>query len=100
MKHLMILSHGQASVERGFSINKALEVENLKEQSYIGQRLIYENVSSIELHSFPITKDMRKRVANSRQKYVNHLEEQKKEIKRSAIQVKRKIQIDELNDLK
>lgn len=100
MKLLMILFHDQALVERGFSVKKALEVENLKEQLYIAQRIIYENVSSIELHSFPITKDIRKCIANSRQKYVLHMEEQKKDIKRSEIQVKRKLQIDEINDLK
>ena len=34
---LLILSHGQASAERGYSINKQLEVENLQERSFISQ---------------------------------------------------------------
>ena len=37
---LLILSHGQASVERGFSVNKQLEIENLQERSFISQRLV------------------------------------------------------------
>lgn len=40
MKLLLLLSHGQASVERGFSINKQVAVENLAELSYISQRVI------------------------------------------------------------
>ena len=31
VKILLILSHGQSSVERGFSINKEMEIEELKE---------------------------------------------------------------------
>ena len=37
---LLVLSHGQASVERGFSVNKELEVENLANQSLVAQGLI------------------------------------------------------------
>ena len=37
--NLRKLTHRQASVERGFVVNMQLEVENLKEQSYVAQRL-------------------------------------------------------------
>ncbi|KAJ8867097.1 hypothetical protein PR048_032959 [Dryococelus australis] len=37
---LLILNHGQATVEQGSSINKQVEVETLKEKSYIAQGLI------------------------------------------------------------
>ena len=40
VKVLLVLSHGQASVERGFSINKEMIVENQKEMSLVAQRLI------------------------------------------------------------
>lgn len=36
-KKLLLLSHGQASVERGFSINKEISVENMTEQTLISQ---------------------------------------------------------------
>lgn len=32
---LLMLSHGQASVERGFSVNKEIEIENLSEHSLV-----------------------------------------------------------------
>lgn len=41
-KLALVLSHGQASVERGFSINKELIVENPKELSLVAQRLIVD----------------------------------------------------------
>ena len=31
VKLLLVLSHGQSNVERGFRINKEMEVENMKE---------------------------------------------------------------------
>ena len=40
VKIILVLSHGQATVERGFSENKMLLVENLDMESLIAQRLI------------------------------------------------------------
>ena len=37
---ILLLSHGQATVERGFSINKEVETVNLKEDTVIAQRLV------------------------------------------------------------
>ena len=34
---VFVLSHGQSVAERGFSINKEVEVENLKKVSLISQ---------------------------------------------------------------
>lgn len=44
---VLILSHGQASVERVFSINKERIVENLKEHSLIAQRIIHDHLRFI-----------------------------------------------------
>ena len=41
---ILCLSHGQASVERGFSINKNLVVENQKKQSLVSQQLIKDHI--------------------------------------------------------
>ena len=45
-KLVFVLSHGQSSIERGFSINKQLLVENLKEKSLIALRTIEDHLSS------------------------------------------------------
>ena len=35
VKLLLLMSHGQATVERGFSVNKEVAAENLTERSFI-----------------------------------------------------------------
>ena len=47
LKILLVLSHGQASVERGFSVNKEIEVENLPEHSLVAQRTICDYVEVV-----------------------------------------------------
>ncbi|TRY58840.1 hypothetical protein DNTS_006721 [Danionella cerebrum] len=37
---LLILSHGQATVERGFSVNKEIETGNMQEDTLVAQRLV------------------------------------------------------------
>ena len=41
---ILILSHGNATVERGFSINAHCLVENQHEQSLVAQRSIYDAI--------------------------------------------------------
>ena len=45
---LLVLSHGQASVERGFSVNKELEVENPSNQSLVAQRLVCDHIKAVD----------------------------------------------------
>lgn len=44
-KKLLILSHGQATVERGFSINKEVEADNLQEDTIVTRRLVCDFIS-------------------------------------------------------
>ena len=46
-KNLLLLSHGQASVERGFSINKEISVENMTVQTLISQRVIKDHLLNV-----------------------------------------------------
>ena len=48
---LMILSHGQATVERGFSGNGKLLVENVHTESLIAQRHIHDHMQSYDLQA-------------------------------------------------
>ena len=79
VKKLLVLSHGQATVERGFSINTQLVVENLKADSIVSQRTVYDAVSTAGgICDVPVTKSMLSYVQGARQRYFAHLEEQKK----------------------
>lgn len=56
VKLLLALSHGQATVERGFSSNKEVMVENLAQHSLVAHRVICDHVRSSEvflMFSFP-----------------------------------------------
>ena len=45
VKMLLILSHGQAQVERGFSVNSQLLVDNLHDESLIAQRIVSDHMT-------------------------------------------------------
>ena len=76
---LQILSHGQASVERGFSVNEQLEVENLQERSFFAQRLVQDHVQSVGgVLAVSINKSLLLSAAGARQKYLPYLDEQKR----------------------
>ena len=79
----MVLSHAQAVVERGFSLNDEILIENVKSESLITQRcvkdfMIANNYSS---YNVPITKKRMENVKSSSQRQKAYLEEQKKSIK-------------------
>ena len=44
MRIVLILSHGQARVESGFSINSDILIENMLESTIVSQRIVYEGV--------------------------------------------------------
>ena len=43
----LLLSHGQASVERGYSIDKEISVENMTAQTLISQRVIKNHLLNV-----------------------------------------------------
>ena len=47
--NLLILSHGQATGEKGFSINRLIVVDNMKEASFIAQRSIHDHILHIRV---------------------------------------------------
>ena len=61
-KIVMILLHGQSSIERGFSINKEILDNNLQEKLLISQRLIYDHFTSenIVLYEYVIPQALKK----------------------------------------
>jgi len=44
VKLVLVLSHGNASVERGFSVNKELLMENVLEETVVSQRIVYDAI--------------------------------------------------------
>lgn len=82
-KNLLLLSHGQASVERGFSINKEISVENMTLQTLISQRVIKNHLLNVGgVTKVSLTKELLVSASHARQRYQAHLDEEK-ERKRS-----------------
>lgn len=101
VKLLLVLSHGQATVERGFSINRQVAVENLADLSYISQRMICDAVDKAGgILSVPITKELRTSVSAARNRYNAHLEAQKQEKLDDMRRSKRRLINDEIDNMK
>nr|CAD7569480.1 unnamed protein product [Timema californicum] len=80
LRLILILSHGNASLERGFSINRECIVENLNEASLIAQRQIYDSVKAIGgIEKVDITKSLIHSVRNARSRYKDSLEQKMKD---------------------
>ncbi|KAJ8876963.1 hypothetical protein PR048_021415 [Dryococelus australis] len=74
VKKVLILSHGNASVERGFSVNKELVVENQAQKSLVAQRQVYDGVvASGGVHDFKVCKMMIHCARNARGLYAEAL---------------------------
>ncbi|KAH8022458.1 hypothetical protein HPB51_024557 [Rhipicephalus microplus] len=80
VKIVLCLSHGNSSVERGFSVNKECLVENMKEESLVAQRLVYDEVSAAGgVAEVDVTDKMIDMVRSSNIKWKEDLERKKKE---------------------
>ena len=79
VKFILTLSHGQASVERGFNINANI-VKKMSPESLTAKRIIKGHMLANKLkpHTIEITKPIVQAFRSDRQKYEVHLEEEKK----------------------
>lgn len=76
---LLIISHGNAAVERGFSVNKEVIVTNQKEGSLIAQRQIFDAVTvKGGISNVDVTKSMIHYYRNAHSKYNEAIQEQKR----------------------
>ncbi|KAJ8877659.1 hypothetical protein PR048_022114 [Dryococelus australis] len=75
LKLCIILSHGKASVEGGFLINKSLLVENLHGESLIAQRTVYDTIKYYGvIVNVPVDGKMLLSARADRRKYRDYLE--------------------------
>ena len=75
---ILPMSHGQATVERGFSFNKEVTVTNISEEGLIAKRQVVDHIHSVlGIHKVDINAKMMSYVSASRMKYQTYLEEKK-----------------------
>ena len=91
-KMLLTISHGQASVERGYSVNKDMLIENLHEKTVVALRTVHDSISTLEDHftKLPLTPAMKRHVMSATMRYGQYLDEQKKKSLNEQQRKKRK----------
>ena len=91
-KMLLTISHGQAYVERGYSVNKDMLIENLHEKTVVALRTVHDSISTLEDHftKLPLTPAMKRHVMSETMRYGHYLDEQKKKSLNKQQRKKRK----------
>ncbi|XP_077511308.1 uncharacterized protein LOC144121784 [Amblyomma americanum] len=80
VKLILCMSHGNAAVERGFSVNKECLVENLKEESLIAQRVVYDAVSAVGgVAKIDVTNTMMQMVRGANARWKEELQRKRQE---------------------
>ena len=71
VKIMMLLSHGQADIDRGVSINTEVVCDNMDESTIIAYRRACDGVRDMEceVHEIPISAKMMASCRHSRQRY-------------------------------
>jgi hypothetical protein len=80
VKTILVISHGQAKVERGFSVNEDMLQQNIKQETVVSLRLIYDTMKSldIKIHNFVISDELLQSCNRARVKYELYLMDQQK----------------------
>ena len=104
IKLSLVFSHGNATVESGFLINKNLLVGNLHEHSLIAQRIVENAIRSYEnIKNVPITQAMLKNIRAAHRRYEDSLKNSKnlkKEEKKKAEKRKLSLEIMKLEEIR
>ena len=102
VKLVFTLSHGQAPVERGFSVNKELQVENLQQLSLVSQRIVSNYLTDFgkSITKVPLTNAFLKSCQLAHSRYATALEMNKNEAHAQEKDRKRKLKIEEIAEVK
>ena len=76
VKIVLTISHGNARVESGFSINEDMLKDNMKERTLVAYRIVYDGViNQGGIDNEVVSKKMIKEVDSAHKRYIQHLEE-------------------------
>ena len=100
VRRLLLLSHGQATVERGFSVNKEASVENLSEKAMVAKRQIINHVRHVGgVTNVKLSGELLGAAGSARKQYHDYLDEQREEERQRKSGEKRKAQEGVVADL-
>ena len=92
VRDLLLLSHGQATVERGFSVNRQVEADNLSEAGFVARCSICDHVAAVGgiEHVDVSSSAILLAASSTRHVYQRHLDNQRREEQDTAQSRKRK----------
>ncbi|CAM1305632.1 Uncharacterised protein r2_g1549 [Pycnogonum litorale] len=97
---LLLLSHGQATVERGFSINKEITTTNISEQTLVVRRVIKDHILAVGgLDNVIVNKQLMAAALQGSHQYREYLTEMKDGHQKRVLVSKRKIAEEEIENL-
>ena len=99
---LLILSHGQSDIERGFSVNKDIATANMKEETIVAYRKVYDGVKQRQcsVYEFPVNPLILDSCRHVRIRFQIYLDKTKKAETECIAQKKRKAIDADLKDSK
>ena len=98
---IFTLLHGQSQVERGFSINKGIVIENLHSSSFSAQCIVYDylKASKKNMHGIEITNKMLTSCKSAHSRYLIVLEDAKRQSQVTEKETKRELIKTEIADV-
>lgn len=101
VKQILILSHGQSTVERGFSINKQVVADNQQQQNLVAQRIVCDYINHVGgVLKVDIDQGLMASCTAARQRYQNYLDDERMKQERDRVGMKRKDILSEIDNLK
>lgn len=98
---ILLVLHGQASVERGFPVNKEVEFEKLNEQPLVADRILCDKNRTVGgVLNVSITKNLLISAVMSSQRCEKYLQDERDKKKTDEKTRKRKHVLDEIEELK
>ena len=97
---LLTLSHGQAAVERGFSVNQSILETNMQKDSIVAKKLVRDHMLALSLipESFVIAKPLITSCLSGNRRYKEHLKSLKAEKEKENLSNELKILLSEIKD--
>ena len=100
IKDVLLLSHGQASVERGFSVNKQIATDNMQQKTLTALRILQDHISSVGgAQNIVITPKLLASASQAKSRYNAYLEETRRQAEKAALSGKRKEMFDQLEEV-
>ena len=102
VKLVLTLSHGQASDERGFSVNKAIITDNISTDYIVEKHLVrdYMLTNNLKPHNIQITSNLKAACKSGGQKYQLALEADRSKKEKQAVEDQKPIILSEIEDVK